>query len=247
MSVSVIETVGLRWCSLWSKFLDSLFPPRCVGCHRVGVWLCPECLSQVHHVEPPICSRCGDAVVVDGLCPRCRTSPLRNVNCIRSVAHFEGVLRKAVHHLKYYGRAALAGPLGDLMAAYWMQQSMLADVLVPVPLHAARLRDRGYNQAALLAREMGRRVGLAVDEHTLTRRRATSPQVGLNAVQRGENVRDAFHCVGSGLAGKQVLLVDDVCTTGATLEACAIALCAEGGAHGVQALTLARAGYQGSG
>ena len=123
---------------------------------------------------------------------------------------------------------------------------MPADVLIPVPLHAARQRERGYNQAGLLAREMARRVGLAVDEQTLVRQRATSPQVGLDAVQRGQNVRDAFHCAKSGLAGKQVLLVDDVCTTGATLEACAIALCEEGAARGVQALTLARAGYKGA-
>jgi ComF family protein len=112
--------------------------------------------------------------------------------------------------------------------------------VVPVPLHAARLRERGYNQAALLAREMARRVGLALDEQTLIRRRATAPQVELNARQRSENVRDAFHCSGDGLAGKQVLLVDDVCTTGATLEACAVALY-EGGARSVRALTLARA------
>jgi len=121
---------------------------------------------------------------------------------------------------------------------------MPADVLVPVPLHTARLRERGYNQAALLAREMSRRVGLAVDEQTLVRQRATAPQVELDAAQRRENVRDAFHCSGNGLAGKRVLLIDDVCTTGATLEACAIALYDEGEARGVQALTLARAGYR---
>jgi len=156
------------------------------------------------------------------------------------VVHFEGVLREAVHQLKYDGRTVLAGPLGGLMAAYWMQHPMPVDVVVPVPLHTARLRERGYNQAALLARELARRVGLAVDGQTLIRQRATAPQVELNARQRRENVREAFHCVGDGLAGKQVLLVDDVCTTGATLEACAVALHDEGRVSSVQALTLAR-------
>jgi ComF family protein len=181
--------------------------------------------------------------VTDGLCARCRTTPLR-IDSIRSAVQFEGVLRQAIHGLKYRGHSALAGPLGGLMAAYWVQHPMSADIVVPVPLHATRLRERGYNQAALLAREMAGRVGLAVDEQTLIRQRATAPQIELNARQRRENVRVAFHCSGNGVAGKQVLLIDDVCTTGATLEACAVALYDEGGAQRVQALTLARAGYR---
>ncbi|MBU0704792.1 MAG: ComF family protein [Chloroflexi bacterium] len=145
-----------------------------------------------------------------------------------------------MHWLKYRGRTALADPLGGLMAECWMQYPIPADVVVPVPLHADRLRERGYNQAALLAREMARRAGLVMEEQTLTRQRSTSPQTELDAKQRRQNVHDAFRCSNDGLAGKQVLLIDDVCTTGATLEACAMALCA-GGARGVQALTLARA------
>lgn len=243
MSVSVIETVGLNWCTLRRWFLDFLFPPRCVGCHRVGTWLCAECLDQIPRVEPPFCSRCGGAVQSHGLCVRCRTSPL-HINCMRSAVYFEGVLREAVHQLKYNGRTVLAEPLGELMAAHWLQRPMPADVLVPVPLHAARLRQRGYNQAALLAHEMAQRVGLVVDEQTLMRRRATDPQVELNAEQRRENVHDAFHCSGSRLVGKRVVLIDDVCTTGATLEACAVALQEEGGARSVQAMTLARARHR---
>jgi ComF family protein len=178
-------------------------------------------------------------VVADGLCLRCRTTPLR-IDCIRSAVYFEGVLREAMHRLKYRGLAALAEPLGGLMATYWKKHPMPADIVVPVPLHAARLRERGYNQAALLAREMARQVGLQVAEQTLVRQRATAPQVELDARQRRENVRDAFCCSDDSLSGSTVLLIDDVCTTGATLEACAIALIA-GGARGVQALTLARA------
>ena len=177
--------------------------------------------------------------MADGLCARCRTSPLQ-IERIRAVAYFEGTLREALHQLKYRGRTALAEPLGGLMVVYWAQHALPANVVVPVPLHAARLRERGYNQAALLARVMVHQVGLALDERTLVRQRATAPQVDLDARQRKENVHDAFHCSARTLAGQQVLLVDDVCTTGATLEACAVALY-EGGAHSVQALTLARA------
>ena len=237
--MSVIETFRLHWDGLRDQFLSLLFPPRCVGCRRTGAWLCVECLDQIPLVEPPFCARCGDRVVADGLCARCQSSPLQ-IERIRSAAYFEGVLRKAMHGFKYRRRTALAGPLGGLMAACWAQHSMPVDVIVPVPLHAARLRQRGYNQAALLAREMARRVGLVVDERTLVRQRATAPQIKLDARQRKENVRDAFYCSCNALAGRRVLLIDDVCTTGATLEACAVALY-EGGARSVQALTLARA------
>jgi ComF family protein len=177
--------------------------------------------------------------MVGRLCARCQTSPLK-IERIRSAVYFEGVLRQAMHHLKYRRRTTLAEPLGGLMVAYWMQHPSPVDVVVPVPLHAARLRERGYNQAALLGCELARRTGLAVDEQTLVRQRATAPQVDLNAEQRKENVHDAFCCSSNALAGKRVLLIDDVCTTGATLEACAVAL-HEGGARSVQALMLARA------
>ena len=178
-------------------------------------------------------------VSVGPLPARCRTTPLQ-IDSIRSVVYFEGTLREAVHLFKYNDRTTLAEPMGDLMAAYWKQNRMAVDVVMPVPLHAVRLRERGYNQAALLAHEMARRVGLAIDEGVLIRQRATASQVDLDVRQRRENVRAAFRCSSDRLAGKRVLLIDDVCTTGATLEACSVAL-SEGGVRSVQALTLARA------
>jgi ComF family protein len=161
------------------------------------------------------------------------------IESIRSVVYFEGVIREAIHDLKYCGRTVLAEPLGDLMAAYWLQHGRPVDVVVPVPLHPTRLRERGYNQAGLLARHMARQVGLAVNDGDLMRHRATLPQVELDSRQRRENVCAAFSCSGDTLAGTRVLLVDDVCTTGATLESCAVAL-REGGVRSVYALTLAR-------
>jgi ComF family protein len=236
---AIIETIGLQWRDLRGQLLDLLFPPRCVSCRQIGAWLCAECLSQIPRVEPPFCARCGDKIATGDLCTRCSTSPLQ-IERIRAAVYFEGPLREAIHHLKYRRRTTLVKPLGNLMATYWRQHPMPADVVVPVPLHATRLRERGYNQAALLARELARQTELAMDEQTLARKRATAPQVELNAKQRRENVHDAFCCSNDGLADKRVLLVDDVCTTGATLEACAIAL-RESGARSVQALTLARA------
>lgn len=224
---------------LWSSILDLIFPPRCVSCQQVGAWLCDPCLDQAQRVEPPFCARCGDGIHHSGLCARCRTDP-PETECIRSVTYFGGVLQQAIHQFKYKGLKQLAKPLGGLMAEYLKEHPIPVDVVVPVPLHVARFRERGYNQAALLAREMAGGAGLVVDERTLVRRRATAPQVDLDAEERKVNVRGAFRCVSDALTGRDVLLVDDVCTTGSTLDACAVAL-REGGARSVRALTLARA------
>ena len=126
------------------------------------------------------------------------------------------------------------------MADYWLTHPTQSDMIVPVPLHQQRRRKRGFNQAALLAKELSERVGLATDTITLVRHRATASQGGLDVEQRRSNVRDAFHCTAGRLANKRVLLIDDVCTTGSTLEACARALWEEG-VESVEALTLARA------
>jgi ComF family protein len=130
--------------------------------------------------------------------------------------------------------------LGEMMVSYWQDVHLPADVILPVPLHARRLRERGYNQASLLARELGKGVGLPVLENALIRVRDTAPQVDLKAKERQENVRGAFHCPDDRWAGKRVLLIDDVYTTGATLEACSLAL-KQRGVRIVWALTLARA------
>lgn len=173
------------------------------------------------------------------LCLRCQHASSQ-MDGIRSVAFFEGPIREAIHRLKYSNSQALAAPLGEMMVSYWQDVHLPADVIVPVPLHARRLRERGYNQAALLARELGKGVGLPVLENALIRVRDTAPQVDLNAEERKENVHGAFHCLDDRLAGKRVLLVDDVYTTGATLEACSLAL-KQRGVRTVWALTLARA------
>jgi ComF family protein len=147
-----------------------------------------------------------------------------------------------VHQFKYEGLSVLAEPLGMLMAAHLWEHPMHANVIVPVPLHKRRVQDRGFNQSALLAEVIAREHALRADRETLLRRRATVPQVGLSIEGRASNVADAFACKGNALAGKDVLLVDDVCTTGATLVACAVALYGSGARH-VRGLTLSRANF----
>jgi ComF family protein len=218
--------------------LDLLFPPRCVSCRETGSLLCAKCREKFELVEPPLCPHCGRPMVSDCLCPLCQRDPLQ-IDGVRSVAYFDGTLREAIHRFKYSNLQALAVPLGRLMSDYWEESALPAEVIVPVPLHTDRLRERGYNQAALLARELGKSIGMPVSENSLVRVRATRPQVELGAQERKENVRDAFYCSNAELKEKRILLIDDVCTTGATLEACSMAL-RQVGARSVWAFTLAR-------
>jgi len=155
------------------------------------------------------------------------------------VGYLEGTLRTAIHRFKYSNMRLLAAPLGQLMSQYLLRNQLPVDVIVPVPLHPHRLRERGYNQAALLAKEMEKALGLPLLEDALVRVRSTIPQVGLSARERRDNVRGAFHWADRSLEGQRILLVDDVCTTGATLEACSLAL-REGGVSVVWGLVLAR-------
>ncbi len=149
-------------------------------------------------------------------------------------------MRQAIYQFKYGHFKALAAPLGRLLGSYLEKEPLAADVLVPVPLHSGRLRDRGYNQSDLLAAELGRLCGLPVVSDCLVRLRHTKPQVKTTgAIERQRNLAGAFGCRDGRLAGKRVLLIDDVCTTGATLSSCAIAL-REAGASLVWGLALAR-------
>jgi len=227
------------WRRIKEALLDLLFPPRCVGCGRYGTWLCPECERGIERITDPLCPRCGrPAARSDRPCPACRrTAP--PVDGIRSAAYFEGVLREAIHHFKYRRLQVLAHPLGQLMAEQWAVHHIPAEVLIPVPLHPTRLAERGYNQAILLARELEAAIGLPLETGSLVRIRATTPQVTLDAAARQENVRGAFRCLDDRIAGRQVGLIDDLCTTGATLSACSVAL-QEAGASSVWAYTLAR-------
>jgi len=248
LQMRTARTHGSLLSGWLQRGLDLLFPPRCVACSKVGNWLCATCQSSIELVSPPICSLCGrplpqsaqaDHGVTEGLCARCRMEPIK-LDGIRSVAVHDGALRQAIHHLKYHHRHELAVTLGQILFGYWKKVDLAAELVVPVPLHASRQKERGYNQAALLARVLTERASLAFNEQHLIRTRATPPQVGLGARERKTNVQDAFAWAGPRLDSIGVLLVDDVCTTGATLEACALAL-RQAGAESVWALTLARA------
>ncbi len=231
-----------RLRSVTNGILDLILPPRCVGCGRVGSWFCDRCMAAVEPVPEPVCPICGRPTPSGEICPFCKRNPL-HLNGVRSVALFKEPLRSAIHALKYRGRKEVAVPLGKMMADYLLHPKETLDLIVPVPLHPEREKERGYNQAALLSAEISRHTGVPMVSGALARARYTKPQVTLNARERVENVKGAFECMDEGIEGKRVMLVDDVCTTGATIDAAAQALwtCHP---ERVWGLTLARAVWE---
>lgn len=219
-----------------NALLDLLFPPRCVVCRQSGTWLCAPCTAQFQKILPPICERCGRPLN-HTTCPYCAQSPL-TIEGTRAVAFFDGALRKAIHAFKYLHRVELADDFGTMLAHYLLTFPLPVNTIIAVPLHPERERARGYNQAALLAHALGARTHLPVWNDALIRTRATRSQTELKAEERRANVRDAFRAT-SRVRGARVLLIDDVCTTGATLEECGAALYAQG-AQAVWGLALAR-------
>ena len=220
--------------------LNLVFPADCVLCgSRVTQWrsgaLCPKCEGSFRRQEPPFCLRCGlPEENVDPLCGAC----LLGETCFdfaRSALVFDEPVRSAIHHFKYNDRVSLARPLGRCLSDCLREAPFTAGVVVPVPLHRKRERQRGYNQAALLAR----RLGLEVREDLVRRRRPTATQTGLTRRQRVENVRGAFEC--PRRVPGACLVVDDVMTTGATINEVARVL-RKTGACRVEVLTLTRVG-----
>ena len=223
---------------MWAG-LDWLLPPRCGGCGDRGVRWCPKCQSEVVKISPPICEVCGRSRQSDGICPRCAAIPPL-YTALRSWAGFSGPLRNAIHRLKYNRDMALAEVLARPMMDCLSEAHWQVELVVPVPISPARKDERGYNQAALLARPIALYYGLAYRPDALRKRRDTHSQVGLTVEQRWANVRDAFTAEGKVVTKLPVLLVDDVTTSGATLNACAHAMIAAGASE-VYCLTLARA------
>ncbi len=220
-----------------NALLDLLFPPRCVVCRAVGTLLCPACLAQWPRFPEPRCARCDEPFT-----PGHRCSIPASLDRLLVVGPHRGSARRAVHALKYGGQRAVAVPLGHLMAAHMLAARVQPGIIVPVPLHSQRLAERGYNQAALLAQVVARATGSPYAD-VLQRTRETPPQVGCGRRERLLNVADAFalsHGDTAVVQGRVVLLVDDVCTTGATMGACAHVL-REHGAVAVIGFALSRA------
>ncbi len=232
-----------RWRTLASAALDLFFPPVCVSCGQAGATLCPACAQKVQPVSGPLCNHCGrQQAQPSSRCTLCRSEQEPPTIMLRAAALHTDPLRRAIHALKYEDRPELASPLARyLTAAFatvcWQPYRATIDAVVAVPLHPERHAERGYNQSELLAAFFGRAVGLPCRPDWIERHASTRPQVGLNAEERRSNVAQAF-AAAPAVAGRTILLIDDVYTTGSTLNACAAAA-RVAGAQAVFALALA--------
>lgn len=231
------------------SLLDMLYPRRCLGCGvsspEIFRYMCWECWSAAARVEAPFCDLCGDPVAgaIDHnfICYQC-SAEKPAFDGARSAARYDGVVGETLRQLKYEKALWLAPD-----AAEWLHNCLQAeypgrlfDLLIPVPLHHVRRRERGYNQAAILAHALGRRLGRPVRPGLLRRIRPTATQTNLTAKERLSNVVGAFKYKRTKrLKDQRVLLIDDVMTTGATVNACAKTL-KRGGAASVHVVTAAR-------
>jgi len=239
----------------FSRWLDWLYPPRCRFCRAAvfgdGEYFCGSCRRQIRPIIHPFCTVCGrpflDTSGDDHLCGNCLArrphfDRARSWACYPTEQGEEHPLREVVQRFKYGRKVSLGKPLGRLMALGCREffVDIRLEVIVPVPLHPKRLRWRGFNQAVVLAREIGKEWKLPVDPFAVERSRETPPQTQLNEEERKKNMRRAFAVSAACSAeGKAVLLVDDVYTSGATVNECSRAL-KRGGAKEVSVLTLAR-------
>lgn len=225
------------YSKLWG-ILDWLYPPHCGGCGKVGSRWCQICQSQVIQVKSQICPRCGRLGHHSGLCSRCQTHP-PSFKAMRSWAIFDGPLRQALHRLKYGRDMALGEILSRPLAQLFSQLDWEIDCILPVPLDPTRKKQRGYNQAALLAFPMALATGTAYEGKGLHKIKETQSQVGLSLEQRRHNVAGAFLADPNRIRHRNVLIIDDVATSGATIESCASAIMLAG-ADQVFAMTLAQ-------
>ena len=228
--------------------------PMLVYQRLMAPFLCPACISGVVPVTSPVCPGCG--LMFQGregenhLCRDCIEAP-RPFHSARAAGVYDQTLKRAIHHLKYRGKIGLARPLGRFLYVMCLQHfnAGCIDLVIPVPLHIKKLRQRGFNQALLLVREWeklasslsGLEGAFRLDERSLGRNRQTQPQTQLSKKERQSNIKNAFSVRDfSAVAGKNILLVDDVFTTGSTVDECAKVLL-NAGAKKVHVLTLARA------
>jgi ComF family protein len=235
-------------CSAARFALGVVYPPTCIACAAATGephTLCARCWSEMRFIERPFCERLGTPFEVDLgialLSPAAIADPpvFRRA---RAVARYDETARRLVHRLKYGDRVELARALGGMMARAGAELMLDADVIVPVPLHRSRLWWRRFNQAMALAGALSRTSDVPCDPFLLARVKRTRSQVGLTRTQRGDNLQGAFRVPADAkphLAGKRVLLVDDVVTTGATANACSRALL-RAGAESVDVLSFAR-------
>lgn len=225
-----------------NTILNILFPQSCPLCcrastnHRTAP-ICPQCWEKVSLYNGPLCNRCGKPLTSDKsiICGEC-ISDEPSFKYARSYGLYEGGLEKAIKLLKYHGVTRLSVPLSDLLLQLPLPR---VDVIIPVPLHRRRLRERGFNQSALLSRHVAKRLKIPVAITSLIKHRDTHPQVDLDARDRRKNIKGAFTVENREMIYKKdIMLIDDVLTTGATVRECSKVL-RKAGAGDIYVIALA--------
>ncbi|MEP3274758.1 MAG: ComF family protein [Stappiaceae bacterium] len=237
-----------KWRIVSEKLLDFILPWQCPGCRRVlkdGGGLCPHCWKELHFIERPYCERLGIPFAYDlgsqAECAQAIANPPA-FDRARAAVAFGPVAQRMVHDLKYRDRLDLVSLMAGFMLRAGQDFVEKNPLLVPVPLHRSRLVKRRFNQSAILAEKLADKMGLTHCPQLLLRSRKTRQQVGLDITERQTNVRGAFNVpvqLRPKLSGRRIVLVDDVLTTGATVDACSKVL-KRAGASGVDVLTFAR-------
>jgi ComF family protein len=232
-------------------FLDILFPPRCHICKTLAppgadLHLCPNCTEQIEFITYPLCPQCGLPLATergsDHRCGSCIIHP-PPFSAARAATIYNGHVQEMIHRFKYQNQVHLRRPLSLLTARHLSSfiTHHQPEIVIPVPLHRKRLKDRGFNQALLIAESISTICTTPLIRHNLRRIRWTEPQISLKAEERASNLRGAFALHdSSAIKGKKVLLIDDVFTTGSTVIECAKTL-KQGGAKEVVVITVARA------
>lgn len=233
-----MATVLPRIRSLTGHALDFLFPRWCIGCGREGDVVCRSCRQTFSFIGPLYCSRCGRPLDDDGFCRNCDGVEM-SIDGIRAPFLFIGLVRQVIHELKYRNLKAAAPFLAHELALYLEEYPVIAHMIVPVPLHKKRLKERGYNQSQLIGGHLAELTGVPLVTDCLIRRKHTpSLARSANREVRKENIEGAFDVSGRDIEGKDIMLVDDVSTTGTTLDACAVVL-KKAGARQVWGLVIA--------
>jgi len=233
-----------------SGLADILFPPKCPACETVLTHdreypFCPECLSTISFTASPLCTSCGlpftETEGANHLCEDCILSK-PPFSIARSLGKYESALLDTIHLFKYHGKISVGEDLGRMMAKACYDSIEIENysLIIPVPLHPKRLREREFNQSLILARQISKKFSIPLDFIALRRKIRTEAQVNLSGRQRMANVRSAFEVADrSRIEGKKILLIDDVYTTGSTAKECSKILM-KSGAKEVAVLTLAR-------
>lgn len=229
---------------------DVIFPPQCMGCAEIlhpqnGKLFCPACKEKIRFITGSLCPVCGttfsNSPAENHLCGNCLENKTY-FSCARAVVSYETIILHAIHQFKYGNNISVGALLASFMADFSFPDVDFTDysLIVPVPLHIKRLRQRGFNQSLILARALAKKWQIPVNFSLLKRHKFTETQTGMNKTERKQNIKGAFEVRDKeNIAGKNIIIVDDVYTTGATVNECAKILI-KAGAQKVTVLTLAR-------